>query len=77
MMGRRVVGYAMEEFSSGDYKFDAQVNYEVLNVTRPLLSVGKLRETGHKVVLGDDNGDSYIQKGSQIIKVHAKYYSYD
>lgn len=50
----------------------ASVEYEVLNVKKPILSVGRLRLTGHRVYLGADGEPSFIEKNGRKLNVCLK-----
>ena len=47
----------------------AMVMYDVLNIKRPLISVGKLRKSGREVHLGKQGEESYIKKGHRKAQV--------
>lgn len=50
--GMRLVRYTMPDGMPGT------ANYEILNITRPIISAGKLKATGHVVHFGQNNEPS-------------------
>lgn len=58
--GERTVKYVLSDGKP------ASVKFEVLNIKKPILSVGRLKATGHEVHLGDE---SWIRKGNRTLPV--------
>jgi len=61
--GFKTISYELEQGEK------ATVRFEVLDVTRPLLSVGKLRKTGHSMYLGTEGEESWIMKKKRKLQV--------